>query len=110
MNSQPKSNTWMVVIPFASCLLGGLLYNRFVQDSTGGRYDELVAGLFLSTPFFALAFAQMRSGYLWRNMVPGNRGEHSSVCPMAFAVSTFIFMLLGTLVAIWFIYQFGRAR
>lgn len=104
--TEPKSNTWMVAIPFVLCFLGGFLYARFLQGQTGGRYDSLVAAGFLSVPFFAIALAQLRSGYLWCNLVPGNRGEHRSVRPGKFVVSTFAFLAIGAFFAAWCGWQF----
>ncbi len=50
--------------------------------------------------FFAIGVAQLRSGYLWRNLSPGNRGAHRSKAPYRFMASTiFHFALALAIVA-----------
>ena len=58
----------------------------------------------LSLPFFATAIAQLRSGYLWRNLSPGFRGLHRSEAPTRFALSTVFHFSLASgfiILALW---------
>ena len=59
---------------------------------------ETVALTLLSLVFFGTAAAQLRSGYLWQNLAPGNRGLHRSKAPRRFVMSTIGHTALGTII------------
>jgi hypothetical protein len=102
----PKSNTWIILIPVALWFIGACAYILRLQEEVQGRYDSLVAAG-LSIPFFATAVAQLRSGYLWRNLAAGNRGDHRSERPMKFILSTTAHFAIGAGIAVCFVHQFN---
>ena len=106
LNTNPKSNTWILLIPVALWFVGAFAYTRLLQEESHGRYDSLVAAG-LSIPFFATAVAQLRSGYIWRNLAAGNRGVHRSERPRKFIFSTTAHFVIGAGIAACFVHQFN---
>lgn len=94
----PKSNTWVVLIPTAVWFVGGWAYVRSLQIDLAGRYD-LIFAAGLSIPFLATAVAQVRSGFLWKNLACGNRGAHRSQAPLRFVLSTALHLVIGLAIA-----------
>jgi hypothetical protein len=93
------------LIPLVLWFVGAFAYSSVLQEESRGRYDPLVAAG-LSIPFFATAVAQLRSGYLWRNLAVGNRGKHRSESPTMFILSTVANIVVGTGIVAFFVYQF----
>lgn len=104
-----KSNTWVVFVPIVLWFAAAFAYVRYFQAGCEGQYDCLVAAG-LSIPFFATALAQLRSGYLWQNNAPGNRGAHRSTCPLKFIISTAIHGMIGVAIATGFVLQYCNPR
>ena len=103
----PKSNTWVTVTPIALWFIAGLIYVGHFQESTQGKYDYLLAAG-ISLFFLSTAAAQIRSGYLWQNGAPGNRGKHRTAAPKTFVFSTAFNILLGVAIVIFFCLQHIR--
>lgn len=102
----PRSNS---AVGFGSASIAfacGLIAYR-IQFSRP-QLASLIAFSGFSLFFFGIAFAQIRSGYLWRNLSPGNRGKHRSEDPVGFVASTILHVCVGlaTLAfAIWRYFQ-----
>ena len=94
MKSAAKSNTWVVVVPTILWFVMGFVYLRLWQEAADHHFDYLLAAG-LGIPFIAMAIAQLRSGYLWRNLTPGNRGEHRSGSPGKFLFATIVDFVIG---------------
>ena len=77
------------------------VYTRWWQAPTNHHFDNLIAAGF-GIPFIAVAVAQLRSRYIWRNLRPGNRGEHQSEKPKEFICSTAIEFSIGLGIAFLF--------
>lgn len=105
LKTNPKSNTWMVLVPFVLWLVGSIAYISLLQEESQGRYASLMAAG-VSVPFFATAVAQLRSGYLWRNLAPGNRGAHRSESPKSFFFSTIFLFVIGLAIVAVFVVGF----
>jgi hypothetical protein len=103
--TNPKSNTWIVVVPITLWFVAWFFYVQYIQEATHGRYDSLMASG-ISLPFFSTAIAQLRSGYLWKNLAPGNRGEHRDVSPKQFTLSTIGHVVIGTILVALFSCQY----
>jgi hypothetical protein len=74
------------------------------RSSMEPRWATLVGLCSFSLVFLGTALAQLRSGYLWRNLFRGNRGLHRSESPVRFALSTaFHFFLAAAMIgfAMW---------
>ncbi len=106
MKSALKSNTWVVVLPTVLWFVLGFAYVQFWQPQTNNRYDYLMAAG-LGVPFIAMALAQLRSGYIWRNLAPGNRGEHKSDKPKRFLSSTILDLAVGLGIVLCFVYLYS---
>jgi hypothetical protein len=71
----PKSNTVVVFPLLAAAFVAAILVNKTdLPEETKNR----VCLILFSSFFWAPALAQIRSGYRWKNMSPGNRGPHKS--------------------------------
>lgn len=95
---QLRSNTWIVLIPTVAWFVGGWTYARYFQEAVEGRFDNLFAAG-LSIPFLATAIAQIRSGFLWKNLARGNRGAHRSHAPRRFLTATALHLIAGLAIA-----------
>ncbi len=68
------------------------------------RLGTMIGMASSSLVFLGVGIAQLRSGYLWRNVCPGNRGVHRSKAPFRFILScTFDFILALVIIgyALW---------
>ncbi len=70
------------------------------------RLASLVAIASFGLVFLAIACAQLRSGYLWRNLAPGNRGPHRSEAPARFVASTVFHLLLAVSIVAFAYWRF----
>ncbi len=100
LSKRPRSNTWVVFLPilcwFASIVILAVLRpGELEKPSTPWIVYWFAAGF--GIPFIATGIAQWRSGYLWQNLVPGNRGEHRSRNPRRFLVSTLFQFVIGAI-------------
>ncbi len=101
----PKSNTWVLVLPTALWFGLASAHTTLWQASTDNRYAHLTASG-LGIPLIAVGISQVRSGYIWRNLAPGNRGEHRTESPRKFLFSTCLNLAFGLGIATFFIYRF----
>lgn len=89
----PRSNT---IIGFGGFVLTfALCYVAYRIQFSQPRLAALIGVASFSFVFMAVAFAQLRSGYLWRNLSPGNRGGHHSESPSRFILSTVFHFVLA---------------
>jgi hypothetical protein len=92
-NKKIKSNTPIVFIP-TLILLTSIVLIHVYADISKNQYRALFfimfGYLFIGTPI-----AQIRSGYLWKNLADGNRGKHKSEAPLNFAISNIIYTIIG---------------
>lgn len=91
----PKSNTPIVFGPFCAIFVITILIGIFSDK----KPPDIWFMFFFGSPFVCTALAQLRSGYQWKNMAPGNRGKKRSEDPIGFAASTAGHLILG--LAIW---------
>jgi hypothetical protein len=99
--SKARSNTLIVFGAFA--LIFGVFFWAARGQLESRLAESMVLGSF-SFPFLGTALSQLRSGYLWRNLSPGNRGLHRSESPARFALSTAGHFLMAAAIigyAVW---------
>ena len=78
----------------------GLLFWAYRIQSTQPHFAGCIGIASFSLIFLGTAIAQLRTGYLWRNLSPGNRGLHRSDAPIRFILSTvFDFFLAAVIIA-----------
>lgn len=77
-NIQPKSNFWIVLtIAISSFAVWALVSESSWPEQTKSRLFLILFSSFFWVP----AIAVLRSGYAWKNLAPGNRGNHKSEEP-----------------------------
>ena len=98
----PRSNTVIVISGWVLAFV--MFYEAFRIQHSQPRLASAVCLSSFSPVFFAAGLAQLRSGYLWRNLAPGNRGLHRSAAPARFMASTVLYFALALAIvcfALW---------
>ena len=88
-----KSNTLIVFPPVLT-----LFFSALILFGLGRIPYAVFKFLILSAAscmFLGTAFAQIRSGYFWRNCVPGNRGKSKQELPKLFVLSNLFHLAIG---------------
>jgi hypothetical protein len=105
IQNNARSNTVIgfggFVLTFAFCYLAYRI--QFSQP----RLASLIGIASFSLVFLATAFAQLRSGYLWRNLSPGNRGLRRSEAPSRFIASTVFHLLLALAIVAFALWRYS---
>jgi hypothetical protein len=88
-----KSNTLILIVPLA-VMLGLLILLYAFMEIPEGKVQSIFWFMF-GYLFLGTALAQKRSGYLWKNLSPGNRGKSKSEAPKTFVLTNIVFTIVG---------------
>jgi hypothetical protein len=100
-----RSNT---VIGFGGFVLTfALCYVAYRIQFSQPRFASLIGIASFSLVFLATAFAQLRSGYLWRNLSPGNRGVHRSAAPSRFIASIIFHVVIALAIVAFALWRYS---
>lgn len=85
-NELIRSNTPALWVGFGLLFAFGLIA-YYLQHQLPDRTTLLIGLTGFSTPFLVTALFELRSGYTWRNLSPGNRGISRIESPARFFLS-----------------------
>jgi len=91
------------VLSSIALTFGFLFWAYRIQD-TAPRLAQSIGIASFSLVFLGTAIAQLRTGFLWRNLSPGNRGLQRSDAPTRFILATVFHFLLAAVIiafALW---------
>jgi len=94
----PKSNSPGFGIGGALCGLACVVVATLDKASSAG-WGRLLPLIGVCCLPFAIALAELRSGYAWKNLAPGNRGVHRTASRATFFCSVTFHLMLAAIIA-----------
>ncbi|MBU1565142.1 MAG: hypothetical protein KJ630_05895 [Proteobacteria bacterium] len=92
-NKKIKSNTPIVFIP--TIIMFVILAMIDIYTNIPKEIYRALFFVMFGYLFIGVSIAQIRSGYLWKNLKKGNRGKHKSDSPGEYILSIIFYTIIG---------------
>ncbi|HCD32861.1 MAG TPA: hypothetical protein DER01_10685 [Phycisphaerales bacterium] len=100
-NKKHLPNLALWLAPFFIAAIGMCCLASYVSRNGQNPYSGHFILLCPAVMFLGMAWVQLKTGYRWKNLCPGNRGKTREQSPFGFWSSSVVFMALFVMFYLW---------